>query len=141
MDTEKLEKQFQLWNRFMYMILGSSVTFLIVSLSFLLNGSRWSGFDNDAGGIWQWLQLLATPPGFYLLWSKHWKALPLLNRLHTIFGYFLASWLSLLALGIITSNNTPGEFNFFIVGTGLLIVLGYLWVLKRTSDPRDEMFP
>ncbi|HLO18590.1 MAG TPA: hypothetical protein VK206_27410 [Anaerolineales bacterium] len=141
METEQLEKQFQMWNRFMYVILGSSITFVIISLSFLLNGSRWSGFENDAGGVWQWLQLLATPPGFYLLLVKRWKALPLSNRLNTIFGYFLASWLNLLALGIITSNNTPGEFNFLIVGTAILIILGYIWVLRRTSNPRDEMFP
>jgi len=141
MDTDQLEKQLQLWDRFLYMVLGASITFLIMSLSFLLNGSRWSGFESDAGGVWQWLQIFATPPGFYLLWGKRWKALPLVHRLNTIFGYFIASWLSLLALGIITSHNDSGGFNFLIFGTAILIVAGYLWIRKRTTAPRDEMFP
>ena len=142
MENEQIEKQFQLWDRFMYVALGSSITLVIVSLVNLLNGSRWPGFDNSMGGVWQWIQLLATPPGFYLLWGKRWKTLPLLSRLNTVFGYFIASWFSFLALGlIVTAENAPTELNFLIVGSAILIALGYVWLLRRTSNPRDEMFP
>ena len=140
MDTEQLEKQFQLWNHFMYMVLGSSITLVIVSLVNILNGSRWPGFDNSMGGVWQWIQILATPPGFYLLWGKRCKTLPLLNRLNTIFGYFIAGWFSFLALGLIV-NDASIELYLLIVGSVILIALGYIWALRRTSHPRDEMFP
>lgn len=141
MDTEQLEKQLQQWNRFLYMILGSSITLVFISFGFLLNASRWDGFANYAGGVWQLIQLLATPPGFYLFLTKRWRAVPLANRLNTIFGFFIASWINLLSLGLITIETAPGEFNFLIVGMAILIVIAYIWAIKRTSTPRDEMFP
>ena len=141
MDTEQLEKQFQMWNRFMYLVLGSSITLVLISFGFILNRDRWQGFENYMGGIWTWVQVLAIAPGFILVFLKRWRSLPLVNRLNTIFGYFAASWLSFLSLGLITANNAPNELNFMIVGSALLIVLGYIWALKRTSTPRDEMFP
>lgn len=141
MDTERLEKQFQMWNRFMYVVLGASITLVTVGLGDFLEGNRWPGFDNFIGGVWQWVQLLATPPGFYLLLGKRWKTMPLSNRLNTIFGYFIASWLSFFALGLITANNAPTELGFLIIGSAILIALGYIWALKRTLHPRDEMFP
>jgi len=140
MDTDQLEKQLQIWNRFMYMVLGSSITLVITCLGNLFY-SEWSGFENYIGGIWTWIQLLATPPGFYLLLSRRWRLVPLSTRVNTIFGYFLASWFSLLAFGVITANNAPVELNFLIVGSAILIALGYIWTLKRTPNPRDEMFP
>lgn len=141
METEQLEKQFQMWNRFMYMVLGSSITLVFISFGNIVYGTDWPGFGNYTGGIWTSVQFLATPPGFYLLWGRRWKSIPLSSRLNTIFGYFVASWINLLALGLITANNAPSEFNFLILGSAILIVIGYIWTLKRTSSPRDEMFP
>ena len=141
MDTNHLEKQFQSWNRFMYLVLGSSITLVFISFGFILNRERWQGFENYVGGIWTWIQVLATAPGLMLLLLKPWRSAPLVNRLNTIFGYFVASWLSFLSLGLITANNAPTELNFLIIGSAILIVLGYIWALKRTSTPRDEMFP
>lgn len=140
MDTNQLEKQFQLWNRFMYLVLGSSITLVLLSFGFIQNFYRWQGFENYMGGIWTWVQILATAPAFILLLLKRWRALPLVNRLNTIFGYFVASWLSLLAFGLI-ANDVPNELYSLIVVYALLIAIGYIWSLKRTSIPRDEMFP
>ena len=141
MDTNQLEKQFQLWNRFMYLVLGLSITLVFISFGFILNRDKWQGFPNYIGGIWTLVEILATAPGLILLVVKRWRSLPLVNRLNTIFGYFVASWLSFLTLGLITANNAPSELNFLIIGSALLIILGYIWALKRTSTPRDEMFP
>lgn len=141
MDTSQLEKQFQMWNRFMYLILGSSITLVPIGFGNILNADRWQGFGNYMGGIWTWIQILATAPGLFLLLGRRWKVLPLAHRLNTIFGYFIASWLSLLSLGFITADNAPSELNFLIVGSALLIVFGYIWALKKMSHPRDEMFP
>ena len=141
MDTNQLEKQFQLWNRFMYLVLGSSITLVFISFGFILNRDKWHGFPNYIGWIWTLVEILAIVPGFILLLLKRWRSLPLANRLNTIFGYFVASWLSFLTLGLITANDAPTELNFLIIGSALLIILGYFWALKRTSTPRDEMFP
>ncbi len=141
MDTNQLEKQLQTWNRFMYLVLGSSITLVFISFGSILNRERWRGFENYVGGIWTWIQILATTPGFILLLLKRWRLFPLVNRLNTIFGYFVASWLSFLSLGLMTANNAPIELNFLIVGSAIVIVLGYIWALKRTSNPRDEIFP
>jgi hypothetical protein len=140
METERLEKEFQLWNRFMFLVLGSSITLVIIGFTFILNRDRWQGFANYMGGIWIWVQLLATTPAFILLLVKRWRTIPLVDRLNTIFGYFLASWLSFLAFGLI-ADGVPNELYFLLVGYALLIVGGYIWSLKRTSIPRDEMFP
>jgi hypothetical protein len=140
METNQLEKQFQLWNRFMYFVLGSSITLVLISFGFIQSFYRWQGFENYMGGIWAWVQVLATAPAFILLLLKRWRALPLVNRLNTIFGYFVASWLSFLAFGLI-ANDVPNELYSLIVVYALLIAIGYIWSLKRTSIPRDEMFP
>jgi hypothetical protein len=143
MDTKQIEKQFQSWNRFMYMVLGSSITLLIISFgNLVIYRNTWPGFDNYTSGVWTCIHFLTILPGFYLLWNKPWKTLPLETRLNTAFGYFIAGWLCLLALAfIIDPNNAPDELIFIIVGSAMLIALGYIWTLKRTSTPRDEMFP
>ena len=141
MEIDKLEKELQLWNRFMYLVLGSSITLVLIGFSFILNRDRWQGFENSIGTIWTWIQLLATTPALILLLVRRWRALSLAHRLNTIFGYSIASWLSFLALGLITINDAPNELYFFIAGAAVLIVLGYMWSLKKISIPRDEMFP
>jgi hypothetical protein len=143
MDTKQIEKQFQSWNRFMYTVLGSSITLLVISFgNLVIYRNKWPGFDNYTSGVWTCIQFLTILPGFYLLWNKPWKTLLLETRLNTAFGYFIAGWLGLLALAfIIDPNNAPDELIFIIVGSAVLIALGYIWTLKRTSTPRDEMFP
>jgi len=143
MDTERAEKQFQFWNRLMYMVLGSSITLVVISFgNFVSYPNTWPGFDNYTGGVWTSLQFLSILPGIYLLWNKPWKTLPLKTRLNTVFGYFGASWLCLLALAfIINPRHVPDELNFIVIGSALLIMLGYIWALKRTSMPPEDMFP
>lgn len=141
MDTNQLEKQFQQWNRFMYLVVGSSITLVLLGFGFFLNRDRWEGFANFMGGIWTWVQILATAPGLMLLLLKPWRSIPLADRLNTIFGYFAASWLCFLSLGLFTIDNAPTEINCLLFISAILIVLGYIWALKRISSPRDEMFP
>lgn len=141
METNQLEKQFQMWNRLMYLILGSSITFVMISLGNVFYASDWSGFGNYVGDIWTGIQLLATLSGLYLLLGKRWKILPFSNRLNTIFGYFVASWINLLSLWLIASMTSPTEYYFLLVGSATVIVFGYIWVSKRTSIPKDEIFP
>ncbi|MDQ2690662.1 MAG: hypothetical protein M3Y68_01375 [Chloroflexota bacterium] len=141
METEQLEKQFSIWNRFLYMILGASITFLLVSSGNLIYGRDWHGFGNYVGGIWSTIQLLATPPAFYLLWGRQWRATPLSTRINTVFGYMVASWINLLSIAFFTESPPLTEYYILLIGSAILILLGYAWAVKRTSMPRDEMFP
>ncbi len=140
MDTEQLGTELQIWNRFMYMALASSITLAVISLGNFFYGG-WSGFERYAGGVWPWMQLAITPAGFYLLWGKRWKALPYLNRKNTIFGFFIASWFSFLSLGFITVNGPLINLSFLILGGVTLFGLGYINLVKKKPDHSDEMFP
>ena len=141
MDTEQLEKELQIWNRLMYIALGSSITLLIISFGNFFYGNQWPYFENYAGGLWQWMQIAITPPGFYLLWSERWKRLPFPSRKITVIGFFVASWITFLSLGFITVNDALIYFNFFIIGIAALITLGYIEKAKKKSNQPDEMFP
>ena len=141
MEIEQLEKQFQMWNRFMYMILGASIIFLLVSFGNLTYGRDWTGFGNYVGGIWSSIQLLATPPGFYLLWGRQWKGTPLSTKINTVFGYFVAGWINLLSIAFFTETPPLTEYYILLVGSAIVMLLAYMWARKRISSPRDEMFP
>ena len=141
MEIEQLEKQFQIWIHFLYMILSSSITFMLVSFGNLVYGNDWPGFGNYAGGIWITIQLLATLPPFYLWLAKRWRASPFSNRVNTIFGYLVVSWLNLLSLGLIASMAPATEYYVLIVGSAIVMILGYIWARKRTSLPKEEIFP
>ena len=141
MDTEQLEKELQIWDRLMYMAVGSSIVLVIISFGNYTYADRWPGFQNHAGAVWQWMQIAITPPGFYLLWSKRWKTLPFRERKNTLLGFFIASWFTFLALSFITVNYYLIDLGFLITGTVALIALGYTWITKQKPKRIDEMFP
>jgi hypothetical protein len=141
METQQLEKQFEIWKRFLFLMIGSSMTFVAVALGNIVYGTDWPGFGNYVGGIWTSIQFLSTLPGFYLLWGRQWKLISLSSRLNTIFGYFAASWLSLLSLGLIMSMPPAMDYYILLAGSAIVMIGGYSWALKRTSISREEMFP
>ena len=128
METEQLEKELQMWNRFMYMALGAAIASVASS-------------PNDfsfIGIVWLLLQVAITPPGFFLLLGKRWKGLPLTKELlNTIFGYFIASLLLLLIPAVLGADPL-----YYILPIGYLIFILalYLRLQKKPSDS-DEMFP
>ena len=128
METEQLEKELQIWNRFMYMALGAAIAIVASS-------------PNDfsfAGIVWLLLQIAVTPPGFFLLLGKRWKVLPLAKeRTNTIFGYLAASLLLLFVPAIFGADPL---YYIFPIGYLILIVVLYLRIQKKPSDS-DEMFP
>ena len=128
METEPLEKELQIWNRLMYMALGAAIALVASS-------------PNDfsfVGVVVFFLLIAVTPPGFFLLFGKRWKALPMTKeRINTTFGFFAASWLLLLIPGILGAD--PFMI-VFIIGYLIFLVLLYLRIQKKPSDS-DEMFP
>jgi len=128
MDTEKLEKQLSVWNRLMHVALGSAITLVVSS-------------PNDFSLLWivvLLIPILTTLSGFFLLWGKRWKALPLSKeRVNTIFGYLFASWLSLLVFLIIDGTYISGSILF---GYTIFLAVIY-WRTLKQLPVSDEMFP
>ena len=141
MEIVQIEKQFQMWMRFLWMILGASITLACISFGNLVYSHDWPGFGNYVGGIWTAVQLLATLPGLYLLIWRRWRPVPLTSRIHTIFGYFAAGWLNLLSLGLIDETGPATDYYVVVGGSALLLLLGYFWTRRRASISREEIFP
>ena len=128
MDTGQLEKQLSVWNKFMYMGLGSVVTLVASSLS---------NFSH-ADIIWLLIQVVITPPGFLLLLGKRWRGVPLSKgRVNTIFGYLFAGWLSLLVPLILGAG---GNYVLFLLIYTVFLGL-FSWRVLSKSSNSDEMFP
>lgn len=126
MDTEQLEKQFAVWNRLMYVALGSAATLLA------------SSFDQFLGVTWLALQIVVTSSGFFLLWGKRWKNLPLSKeRTQTIFGYLIASWF-LLFTPVVLGVDTL--YYIFIFGYAIFLLIIF-WRIQKKLSGSDEMFP
>lgn len=141
METQQLEKQFEMWKRLLDLVLGATVTLLIISFGTVTYGTDWPGFGNYAGGIWAVLQFLATFPGFYLLWGGRWKTIPPSSRINTSFGYFAAGWLNLFSIGLLMETPPATDYYFMIIGITVLLILGYFLARRRIFSSRDEMFP
>ena len=128
MDTERLEKQLPIWNKLMYMALGSVITLVISS----------PGQFSQADLIWFLVQIAITPPGFFLLFGRRWKALPdSRERVNTGLGFLFVSWLSLFAPLIWGAGYT-----YVLLLLLYTVFLGILYqrVQKKFSNS-DEMFP
>jgi hypothetical protein len=128
MDTERLEKQLSTWNKVMYMALGSVITLVVSSLDLFAHADL----------IWFLVQIAITPPGFFLLFGKRWRALPLSReRVNTGLGYLFASWLSLFAPLIWGAGSA---YTLFLLLYTAFLGLVYQRVQKQFSSS-DEMFP
>lgn len=126
MDTEQLEKQMSVWRQLMYVALGSAVTLLA------------SSFDQYLGVVWLVLQISVTSSGFFLLWGKRWRNLPLSRgRSNTIFGYLFASWLLFFVPGVLGVDYL---YYIFLFGYTLFLVIIF-WRAQRKLSGSDEMFP
>jgi len=126
MDTDRLEKQLPTWNRLMYIAVSSAVVLLVASIDEL----RWVA--------WFALQILVTSVGFYLLWGKNWKSLPVSKeRINAVFGYFFASWL-LLLIPMILAKEPCFATPVFIYSIFLLIIY---WRVRKKLSESEEMFP
>jgi len=126
MDADLLEQQLSIWTRRVYMAMISAGILLVASIDEL----RWVA--------WFMLQILTTSLGFYLLWGKDWRSLPLSKeRINTIFGSFLASWLLLFVPMILAREaclSAP------LLGYTIFLLIIYLRTRKKLSDS-EEMFP
>lgn len=126
MDIKQLEKQLLVWNRLMYVALGSALTILV------------SSFNQIFGVVWLVLQIVVTASGFFLLWGKRWRNIPpSKERTNTIFGYLIASWFLLFTPVILGVDSL---YYIFIFGYAIFLLVTYQRTQKKLSAS-DEMFP
>ena len=131
METEQLEqevrdRQLQAWQKLMYVALGVAITILF------------HAFDPLRDLIILFALLYTTWSGFYLLWGKPWRNLPLTEaRSKTSFGYLLASWLT--AFAIFAYSWLPPLGLLLLLYT-VFLFLTY-WRSRKKLSVADEMFP
>jgi hypothetical protein len=131
MESEKLEQhvrenQVQIWEKLMYVGLGSSVAILFHVREPL----------RDI--ILTVTLLYTTLSGFYLLWGSPWRTIRFTeSRSRAIFGHLLASWL--VTFAIFSYSRLPALGFVFAAYTILLLVI-YVRTRRKLST-LEEMFP
>ena len=96
----------------------------------------------STGRIALWLIVQLLPLAFAAILAFHptWRKVALHTRVDLIFGYLLAGWINLLALGAQDPLNIPGEYNVLLVIYLLALGIGYWWQ-GRKKDKAEEVFP
>lgn len=166
---ERLEAQLPRWEKWLYACFSAAVIMLVhafikASENFLLADLLFSieqktlvpttipnyfGYVNNVNNVilspernWLWVivELAALAPAAILAFHSAWRKVPLVKRLDLIFGFLLASWVNLLALGAQNPLNVSDAHNFFVLGYLLALGLGYWW-LRRKKEKAEEVFP
>ena len=131
METEQLEqevreRQLQTGQKFMYVALGVAITILF------------HVFDPLRDLTLMFALLYTTWSGFYLLWGKPWRNLPLTEaRSKTSFGYLLASWM--ITFAVFAYSWLPPLGLLLLIYTAFLLLT--YWRTRKQLSVADEMFP
>ena len=151
MDADYLQHQLEPWKRWLYVCLGASAMLLAMalfdipnadenSISFQMAGLGYHYFPNWYI-VWFIWQAVVTPPGFLLLFVKGWRLLPLTRRLNTLFGFFLAAWMSFSGFALHANAwGVSGKLNVVAFGLGIVLGASYLWLRKKHLEP-ETIFP
>ncbi|MBI5932967.1 MAG: hypothetical protein HY867_04610 [Chloroflexi bacterium] len=90
--------------------------------------------------LWLAIQSAIFACAAVLAFFRPWRKVNLSKRMDLIFGFLLAAWINLLALGAQDPLNIPGEYNVLVVIYLLALGLGYWWQ-GRKKDKAEEVFP
>jgi hypothetical protein len=90
--------------------------------------------------LWLFIQFAIFACAAVLAFLPPWRRVNLSKRMDLIFGFLLAGWINLLALGAEDPLNIPGEYNVLLVGYLLALGIGYWWQ-GRKKDKAEEVFP
>lgn len=140
MDTNSLHRRLEIWRYILFMNLGASLVLIATGVAELPNIASKPYFPGWYG-VWFVVQLASFLPGFVLLWGKHWIQIPLRERLNTIFGYFVVTWLTILPIGLRMGPNAPDSFNYFFLGCAAAIAAAYWWLRRKSVGMQNEIFP
>jgi hypothetical protein len=90
--------------------------------------------------LWLSIQLAIFACAAVLAFFSPWRKVSLSKRMDLIFGFLLAGWINLLALGAQDPLNIPGEYNVLLVIYLLALGIGY-WGFRHKKDKAEEVFP
>lgn len=90
--------------------------------------------------LWLFIQLAIFACAAILVFFPPWRKVNLSKRMDLIFGFLLAAWINLLALGAQDPLNTPSEYNALAVIYLLALGIGY-WGFRHKKDKAEEVFP
>jgi hypothetical protein len=120
------ESQLQVWERMMYVALGSAVAILFHVT------------DPLRDIILMVTLLYTTLSGFYLLGGDPWRNVPMTeSRARAVFGHLFASWL--VALGIFSYSLLPPLGLAFAAYTVFLLAM--YWRTCKMRSASEEIFP
>ena len=88
--------------------------------------------------LWAILELFGISIGLILLVSRFWRQLALKERINPIFGFFLGSWIGMLAF--LYHIPTKTSFSFLTAGLGIVLLVVFLLVRRGFHKP-EEIFP
>ena len=120
------ESQFRIWERLMYVSLGSAVAIVF------------HGVDPLRDAVILFALLYTTLAGFSLLWNVSAQSHPLAGwRKQVAFGHLFASWL--VVLGIFSYSMLP-PLGLVVLGYAVFLLAIY-WRTRKKTTATEEMFP
>ncbi len=139
MDTKKLERSLEIWQRILLIDTGAVFTLLATGLADLPNLDR--PYFPGWYAVWFIVLLATLLPPFLLLLGRHYLKLPLRLRLRPAFSYFALAWFAFLSIGIRMGRDIPAPYIWFMLVSAAAIG-GWYWYLRRRIDKSShEIFP
>jgi hypothetical protein len=136
MSNFTLEKQMAILKGIFYTLAGSAVTLILVVIieipiySTFVDQFKYIPVDGWFG-IWFILEIISLSLGLAMLLMTRWRAIPLKNRFHTMFGYFTIAWVLLLAFDLRTSVLNFSALHYLTLALVLVLFISYLWLFVR----------
>lgn len=125
-DEKMRESRLQIWERLMYVALGSAIAIVLHRIDSL----------RDATILFT--LLYTTLAGFYLLWTvSSPDSQPSGSRQKLALGHLIASWLT--GFGIYSYSQLPPLGLALLAYTVLLLAL--YWRTRKKLSTSDQMFP
>jgi len=168
--VRSIEERVAAWGKWLYACYGAALSLLLSAIIKAIENTKLVGMlfsiEEKAGAanlpifaehyteigfivvspwrllLWAVLEIACLGMAVILIAQPAWRKAPSMKRTNLIFGYLMASWLTLLTLGAqdpINVGEVPG-YNILVVGYLIAIGLGY-WLIHRKKDRAEEIFP
>ncbi|MDR3578234.1 MAG: hypothetical protein P4L50_30600 [Anaerolineaceae bacterium] len=136
MPNSTIEKQMSLLNGIFYTLAGAAITMILVVITEIpiyasfVDQFKYIPVDGWFG-IWFILEVISLSLGLAMLFLTRWRAIPMKNRFHTMFGYFTIAWVLLLAFDLRTSVLNFSALHYVTLALVLVLFISYLWFFVR----------
>ena len=143
MPNITIEKQMALLNGIFYTLAGAAITLILVVIteipiySTFVEQNKYIPADGWFG-IWFILEITSLSLGLAMLLLTRWRAIPLKNRFHTMFGYFTIAWVLLLAFDLRTSVLNFSALHYVTLALVLVLFISYLCLFVRVFKKAEN---